>query len=200
MKLNAAGAALILMCLISACAPRSARLIEVPTPPARLEQEGYSFLPLNEKEWFIVGRNEQQIVLAKKGGSPDETSMIQAMLLQLPDFGSDQELTAWVKQGQAKDTDPGRFTVLNHDVSDAAFKGAHCVRSAMTAEDRQAVKRTESTGPMVLEVLAMTCPHPKDKNVGVYAMYSHRHYPGHQDPGLADKADELFQSIEFTAP
>jgi hypothetical protein len=200
MKLNPLHALFLLLLLSSACAPRTAQMVEVALPPQRIPLQGYSLLPLNEEGWFLVGGNEQQIALGKQGSSPDETRMIQAMLLSLPTFSTPEDMASWVKEGQARDTDPRRFTVRDHDVSPAEFNGATCTRSAMTAEDRQAVKRTDTEGPMVLEVLAQACVHPLDRNIGVYVIYSHRYYPGHQDGHLADKADELFQAIEFTGP
>jgi hypothetical protein len=199
MKSNTLPAALIIMVLLSACAPRTAPLAEVAVAPARLSMEGYSLLPPNEDDWFVVGRNEQQVSLAKKGGSPGETRMIQAMLLQLPDFSSADELAAWVKEGQAKNTEALNFTIKEHDVSGTTFNGAQCALSAMKAGDRHP-NEGDAQGPGIMDVLTMTCSHPLDKNVGVYVLYSFRHAPGHEDRFLAIKAGELFQSVEFSKP
>jgi hypothetical protein len=198
MKSNILHAVLVLMFLASGCAPKPAQMVEVPVPPMRIALQGYSLLPPNEKEWFIIDRNEQQIELVRKGNGPDETRMIQAMLLSLPTFTTVEEMASWVKEGQVRDADDHRLTIKDHDLSAAMFKGARCIRSAMTAEERQAVKKTDIQGAIRLEVLAHTCIHPLDKNIGVSVIYAHGHYPGQEDRHLADKADELFQSVEFS--
>jgi hypothetical protein len=160
--------------------------------------QGYSLLPPHEEGWFIMGRNEQQLVVARTGNTPEETRIIQSMLLTLPSFSTVSEMVSWVKEGQERDTDVQRFAIRDHVVSAAAFKGAACTRSSMTAEDRQAVKRADMQGALILEVLTQACTHPQDRNIGVYVIYTHQHRHGHEDPHLADTAGGLFQSMEFS--
>jgi hypothetical protein len=50
---------------------------------------------------------------------------------------------------------------------------------------------------MVLEVLSLTCAHPKAKNLGISVIYSQRYYPGQRDVAFTEKATSILNSIEF---
>ena len=193
-KLGILGALLV----VTACAPMQPRLQEVQVPPERISQKGYSLVPLNEKGWLIAGRNPYQLAIGKYGESTDETVAIQATLIKLPAFTTGEEFVRLVKEGQAKDTDPQRFTMIKHEVTAYTDKGPNCVKSHMVAEDHAAVKRSGKTGYMVLEALTLTCAHPTDNNIGVNVTYSHRYYPDQKDSGFLEKASNVLNSVEFS--
>jgi len=67
-------------------------------------------------------------------------------------------------------------------------------------EDNAAVKRTSTPGIMILEVMSMTCAHPKNTSLGVAVVYSHRYYPGQADPSFGEKAAQILSSVEFLDP
>jgi hypothetical protein len=180
------------------CATRSGGLMPVTLPPERLAQQGYSFAPLNEHGWFIIVRNAASVALARDGTNSDETYAIQATLLKLPKFRTTDELVRHVREGQAKDIDPSRFTLLQHQVIAQSEPGHRCTRSHAVAEDRGASKKTSRRDPMVLEMVTLTCAHPRSEGVGVNVSYSHRHYPGDEDKMFMRKADEVLASVDFT--
>jgi len=154
-------------------------------------------MPLNEPGWLIGARNSYQLALLKRGEEPEGTLAIQATLVKLPAFTTDEELARLVKERQAQDTDPQRFTVMTHDVTAYSQQGTACVKSHMVTEDHMAVKRSGTPGDMVLEALTLTCPHPTDQRVGVNVTYSQRSYPAQRDPAFLEKATSVLQSIEF---
>ena len=56
--------------LATSCASLTPRFTEVPVPPERISQKGYSLMPLNEPGWLIGARNEHQLALLKRGEDP----------------------------------------------------------------------------------------------------------------------------------
>jgi len=173
-------------------------LPEVQLPPERIAQKGYSLVSLNEKGWRIVERNAYQLALAKRGENTDETMAIQVILFRLPVFKTNEEFLRLIQEGQVKDTDPQRFKIMQHEVTTYRTKGTDCAKSHIAVEDRDAVKRSGKPGDMVLEIMALTCAHPKDKNFGISIIYSQRYYSEQRDSAFVEKAMSVLHSIEFT--
>jgi hypothetical protein len=117
--------------------------------------------------------------------------------VKLPPYTNAQELVRIVKEGQEKDIDPQRYRMLRHDVTFHQEKGADCTKSYVLSEDTAAVKKSERPGSMMVELLTLTCSHPKDKVVGVNIVYSHRYFPEQKDPRFAEKATSVLSSVEF---
>lgn len=189
---------LLLLSLVG-CTFSPQQLQELPVPPQKFYQPGYSLLPLNEKGWSVGPRNPYQLVLAKRGGHADETFAIQGIASKLPEFVSTDDFVRMVKEGQAADTASPRFRIMEHNVVSDFSRHTQCARSHSIAEDNSAVKRTSTSGSMVLEAAALTCAHPGNKILGITIIYSHRYYPGQADPAFMQKADQVFNGIEFTA-
>jgi hypothetical protein len=181
------------------CASSPQHLQELPSPPQKINQPGYSLLPLNEKGWFAGPRNQYQLTLGKYGSHADETFAIQGIASKLPEFISTDDFVRVVKEGQAADTDSSRFKIMEHQVVADSSRHAQCARSHLVTEDNNAVKRTSTSGPMVLEAATLTCAHPGNKILGISIIYSHRYYSGQADPAFMQKADQVMSSVEFTA-
>lgn len=190
--------AIIATVALLGCASSPQRPQELPLPPQRINQPGYSLLPLNEKGWFVGPRNQYQLSLGKYGSHADETFAIQGIASKLPEFSSTDDFVRLVKEGQAADTDPKRFKILQHKVVADSSRSAQCARSYSITEDNNAVKRTPTSGPMVLEAAALTCAHPGNKILGITIIYSHRYYSGQADPAFMQTADQVMNSVEFT--
>lgn len=195
--LRIAGVCLVAL-VVAGCATPGGPGVPVPQPPPRIQQQGYSFVPLDEPDWLVIGRDASKIALVKMGRNDDETFAIQATLFPLPSFDGDEALMAIVKAGQARDIDPKRFRLTTHDVNPEPARLADCVRSHAVAEDNAAVKRSGRSGAMILETLTLTCAHPRSRGVAVNVAYSHRHYPGDEDARFTAKAEEVFGSVRFT--
>jgi hypothetical protein len=181
------------------CAFSPPQLQELSVPPQKIYQPGYSLLPLNEKGWSVASRNPYQLALVKRGSHADETFAIQGVASKLPEFFSADDFVRMVKEGQAADTPAPRFRIMEHNVVSDSSRHAQCARSHAISEDNSAAKRTSTSGSMVLEAAALTCAHPGNKILGISIIYSHRYYPGQADPAFMQKADQVFNSIEFTA-
>ena len=189
--------AVISAALIFAACATGPPLPQVATPPQRMVQQGYSFIPLDEKDWYIIGRNEHQVALAKSGRHAGETFALQALPFDCPPFDTEDEFVRFIQEGLSQNTNPQRFKIVVNDASPYHTGGATCVKSHIVKEDHAAVKGSSRADPMVLDIYSLTCRHPHDASVGVMLTYSQRYYSGQGDPQLGNKATLLFNSIQF---
>jgi len=173
---------------------------EVQLPPQRLTQEGFSLMPLNEEGWVINRRKSNLVILGKYGKNPDQTFAISAGLIWMPPFKTTEEFVRLVKEGQAQDTDPKRFTTIKHEVTSYPRNAAECAKSHWVGVDHAAAKRSGQPGDMNFETLTLLCAHPKDKKIGVNIFYSQRSHSGQEDPKFLEKAIAVLNSVELTDP
>lgn len=197
MKLLQMVGMLCISLVITSCASTQPQVPEIQIPPKRIIQKGYSLVPLNEAGWIIAGRDEYQLAIVTLGYNLDETYAIQAIPFRLPGFKTTEEFVRLVKEGQVNDTDPARFRIKKHEVAVFPRKGTDCVKSHMVTEDLSAIKSSGRSGGMILEALALTCAHPKDKSVGISVIFSQRYFPGERDPAFIEKATSVLHSVEF---
>jgi len=184
--------------LIVSCSSAQSRVEQIQIPPERIIQKGYSLLPLNEKGWYVVGRNQTQLALGKGSETPDETFVIQGTLVAIEPYKTRDDFVRLVKEGESKSIDRKRYKIIQHDVSAYDKKGTDCAESYVLMVDNAAAKPSGNKGVMILESLALACAHPKNKNIVVNLGYSHRYYPGHQDAAFREKATAVVNSLEFT--
>lgn len=173
---------------------------DIQVPPGRLFQKGFSLMPPNEKGWQINQRSPYQLMLDKPGGGPDETLMIQALVIRLPPFKSNEEFVQQVKEVQVNDINLTRVSLMKYDLRPYAKKGRNCVRSHIAAEDRGAFERSDNSGKKLMaEVVSLICAHPRNSQIGINVTYAHRYYAGRkEDPVFLEKADRLIDSVKFT--
>ena len=186
--------------VLASCATTRPSPPEVKLPPERILQKGYSLMPLNEKGWVIEGRNAYTFAFGKLGANQDETFAIQAMFSRLPAYETNANFLQLIKDGQSKDTGSPRFEILKHDVTPFPMKGADCAESHMVIIDHNAARRSGNTGDMILEALSLICAHPSEKSVAINVVYSHRHYPGQDDPAFMEKGTAVLKSVELFKP
>lgn len=186
--------------MLIGCGPKKPNLQEVATPPKPLIQKGFSFTPLDERGWYILGRNSFNIALARQGNSKDETRAIQGMVLKSNTFKSDDAFVQAVKKAQANDTDssnPERFKVISNDTVAREHKGEACAFSHILSEDHKAIKRSRGDGVMLLEIYTLVCRHPQNRNAVVNVGYSERYYPQQRSSDMESKANKLLESVNF---
>lgn len=196
MKKPSVVALLFAATLISSCATSRPAMQEVSLPPQRIAQNGYSLVPLNEAGWLIGHRGSEMLVLGKRGSDPDENIVIRAFAKVLPPLKSDEEFIGFAKSVLIMEG-AARHKVLSERTKLMKVKSQSCARSDTVTEDHGAVKRSSRTGPMILEVFSLLCKHPNG-STGVLVAYSHRFYQGHADAESPQKAQKIFDSLEFS--
>jgi len=189
---------LSLSLLAVSCASVQSKLEEIRVPPERIVENGYSLVPLNEKGWLVGGRNPVQLVLGKLAENPDESFVINSTLVKIGPYKTENDFVRLVKASQEQDNNPQRFKVKKFDVSAYDGKGTECAKTYAQFEDNAAARKSGNTGTMILEVLSLSCAHPKNKSIVVYVGYSQRYYPGHEDKAFLEKAMTVLNSLEFT--
>jgi hypothetical protein len=188
-------ALLISVAVLVSCAPVRPIINDLPTPPQRSVHNGFSLLPLDETGWKIGAQQPNMLVLGKQGGNPDESFIIRAFTVVLPEFKSRDEFMGFAKTAIGE-FDPVRFKRLSDEAKSKTVKGQSCGRTKSMMEDHGAVKRTNRPDFMVIEAYSVVCPHPQ-KRIAVVIAYSHRYYPGNADLQSEKKADKIFETVEF---
>lgn len=196
MKRLPVAAILIAATLISSCATTRPAMQEVPLPPQRIAENGYSLVPLDEAGWLILHRDSETLVLGKRGSDPDENIIIRAFAKVLPPLKSDEEFVGFAKSVLIMEG-ATRHKVLSQQTKLVKVKSQSCVRSDTVMEDHGAVKRSSRTDLMILEAFSLLCKHPNG-STGIVVAYSHRFYQGHKDAESSNKAKKIFDSLEFS--
>ena len=146
---------------------------------------------------MIPNRNSGTINFVKQGSGMDETYAVYVQLVELPTLPTRDAFVEHVKSGREKDIDRNRFTLVRDDFGYYEGREDYCISYHSIAEDRKAVKRSNSNDPMILEMIGFFCRQPKNKNTAIAFEYSHRYYTGHQDQKLSKKAKETFEKLKF---
>ena len=140
----------LLALLLAGCGPRLAQMPELPQPPQRIVQYGYSFMPPDEKGWHVAGRDGNRIILGRFGPSADETVAIMAGNALTPRLNSRQDFDQFVHAQMARDAESGpagRFTDQTTEMQMLRHAGADCERVHQTAVDHQAKRRDAAVLP-----------------------------------------------------
>lgn len=192
-------ALLLTAALLTLTAPVHAELrVQPVTPPLqRLVQPGYQLQPPAEPGWVVASRSPYQLILGKAGSGVDESYIIEATLIHIPADQTDQ-LQQWVRESENRDSDPQRFAQQTHEVAAYEGKNTRCIASHTVSQDLQPHRRSGGNAPMVLELYAYTCLLPTNPTLALHLGYSYRHEPGHADPQLAQKANQLILGVLFT--
>lgn len=187
--------ALLSIVFISSC--HGQRFPEVVDPSARINISGVSVLPPQEQNWKVSHMSENVISLIKKGSQPDATYASFVGFHELPDLESKEQFSKEIFKMLLSEIDTERFTIKKNEGEISHSRETYCWRYHMISEDR-AAKTRPGQKVMLLEMVGYICQHPKDRNKGVNFQYSHRYYPGDEDPEIKNKAKEFLDNVTFT--
>jgi hypothetical protein len=172
----------------------------------RLFRDTYSFVPPNGPRWHLkgkhyVGNMPMDMSIQQEGVTPYELNTLSAMRLgDAPFYETEQKLVdALTAAERVTFVDTSRYTFLEHEVTAYTDLKAKCALSHRLLEDAQALlSRSGERGPMIREVLELSCVHPSASDLVVQITYSHRYQDGFRNPDFVDQANRVFQSIAFT--
>ncbi len=163
----------------------------------RLEQNGYSFMPPSDPEWFIADRTPERIALAMLGRVDGQTFLVEGSLVPLEKLPEASRLTGFVRKMLDSDLPRPRFRVQKHEVTDVRIAGAQCALSHIVAEDREPETGSNVVTAMLVETVGTVCIHPTDARVGVSLSFSHRSFPEDRDRSFESVAIPLLQTQQF---
>ena len=194
MKISAALTVVGATLMLAACASKSDK-------PPRFELRGFSLAaPVavkDEKPWSVAKKTPDLLILGKPGQFESEVFIVQAAVITLPSLTSADALLQHVKAAQKHDMDPKRFRILIHEISPQSMDGETCALAHMEAVDRAVTGTTGPTANTMLETLTLTCPHPKDRNIGINVTYSHQYFPEDKDPMFLDRGGAILGGLRL---
>lgn len=184
--------------VLLSCATGQRRLEVIPSPPVRIVMNGCSFMPLPETGWAIGGRTADQIVIGKQGAHADESLVIQAARRSAKGVSTRESAVEYVRKLTAVDPNDRRYRNVRQDVSGTSVRAAVCAVSDGELEDHGALTRSGRRDPMIIQQRTIVCVHPTQNDKLVIVAFSHRYYAENRDPAFPERAQSLFESIEFS--
>ena len=171
----------------------------VTLPAARIVLRGYSFQPLQEEGWFIGGRTEEAMIVAKRGSHLDESIGIRTGTWKLEGASTQQGLVDSVRKLELQSIDPKDARMRNPriEVTAATRGGAPCAVADSDIEDHGALTSSGRRDPMIIQTRTIYCRHPTLEDTVVFLSYSHRHYREDRDPAFPQKAQAVLDSLEI---
>jgi hypothetical protein len=184
--------------LLAACSSTQQNAQSLSSLSQQIQLNGFSITIPGDARWHTTKRNAQSVHLVARGNAPDETYAIQAWTLTLPVFESNEAFSSFMERSIFRDSDSERFNKIEENVAAVETKYGTCIRFKSIHEDNSAVKKSENSEPMLLEIEGITCRDPSSRSAASHLVFSNRYYEGNRDITLTEKADELFSSLAFT--
>jgi hypothetical protein len=191
----------LVACLLALCSCSAVKKDEnqLPNPPKRLQQHGFSFLPPAEDEWWIAQKGADSLVIARLGKVEGDSHAIEATTLQMPPSAIKLDRNRSVKELREKGLGPPRYRIRTHDISEQSVGQVACTLSYLLIEDRQPETGASTVGAMLLESMSLICPHPQDAGTSTMLTYTHRSFPEDQDKSFKARAGAVLATVQFTA-
>lgn len=188
--------------LLAACASAPWQPIPPESKPFKLGE--FSFELKEAAGWHMNKRSGPGQVMLVKGNHPEdpyETYAIEAYLVQGKVFASDEEFLKAVKQGKPIHSEP-RYKVMSDEIGFRKIQDRNCVLSQTAAEDHGKIPSFgfgthRKPGPMMFEVVTLTCPSKASPGRFLDFSFSLRFYPGEKDPLFQDKAMAAVNGVKL---
>ena len=184
----------ILAFLIVSCAsttdPESVEEVYVPTFKT-LAHKGFTLVVPDDKGWNVAKESDYKVELAKRDEASSDVYTIQALLVRLPAFESDDDFKAYVEKSMDSIDQKTESTLIEQGSNFIPYNDNQCVQINRTTE-----KSAEEGA--VLNMVNFTCRHPLHVDAGVYLAYAKRTQQGDEVEDLVPQALNLFYNLEFT--
>lgn len=158
-------------------------------PEPMLIQKGFSLSLPDQEEWTIVKNNPYKVVMTKQGLASDERYTIQALVVKLPNFKSDEDFMSFISNRMKKSQKKSQVKVLEQNVQLVEGENSKCVQ--YNSKEQYSGK----SKPIMLELANFTCRHTDKENVGVYLAYSKKYSQGNDDKNFGVNAAGLFSHM-----
>ncbi|UCD54700.1 MAG: hypothetical protein JSV93_04035 [Candidatus Omnitrophota bacterium] len=163
----------------------------------RRQYQGYSILPPQGPNWFLMQEGQGGVAFTKKTGSATHTFTVAVLIARIPpSWKTQNEFLDYVKNGKRAGTDPRRFKIIEEDYSLDNKFGQYSVKYHIKVEDHGAVK-TDGAPFLILDVSGYCCMHPKLRNSYYDIQYSERSKPGESDLSLKIIGEEFVNNFRF---
>lgn len=186
--------ALALLAISCASTPPETETVEqvyVPTFKT-LSHKGFNLVVPDDANWKVAKENEYKVELAKRGAIGNEVYTIQALVVKLPSFETDDEFMGFIQSSMESSGQASAATVINQGASFIPYNDNQCVQVSRKTEQQS------GASPTVLEMVNFTCRHPFKADAGVYLAYAKRYQTNGEVEDLLPQALNLFYNLEFT--
>lgn len=157
-----------------------------------LSHKGFNLVVPDEAGWSVANETAYKVELSRRGEASGEIYTIQALLVRLPSFNSDDEFKAYVEKSMDAIDKKTKSQLVEQGSSFIPYDDNQCVQLNRTTE------KTSGAEPMVLNMVNFTCRHPLREDAGVYLAYARRSQEGGDVEDLTPQALNLFYNLEFT--
>jgi hypothetical protein len=173
--------------------PESEPVEQVYVPTFKtMSHKGFNLVVPDDASWKVANENEYKVELAKRGEVSNEVYTIQALLVKLPSFETDDEFMSFIQSSMDANNQASETQVIEQGASFIPYNDNQCVQV-----NRKTEKQSTSS-PMVLEIVNFTCRHPFKDDAGVYLAYAKRYQSDSIKEDLVPQALNLFYNLEFT--
>ncbi len=183
------------MVLISCAStsPESGSVEEVYVPSYRtLSHMGFNLVVPDDASWHIAKEDDYKVELAKRAEAGNEVYTIQALLVKLPSFESDDEFMQFIQSNVQSSDQKSRVQVVEQGANFIPYNENQCVQI------NRKLEKESSASAQILEIVNFTCRHPFKDDAGVYLAYAKRYQSNEQSEDLVPQALNLFYNLEFT--
>lgn len=156
-----------------------------------LIQKGFSLLLPDQEEWTVVKNNHYKVIMTKLGSVNGERYTIQALVVKLPNFKSDEDFMRYISNRMEKSQKGSQVEVLEQNVQLVDGQDGKCVQ--YNSKEQYSGK----SKPALLEIANYTCRHTSKENAGVYIAYSKKYTKGNADKNFRTTAAGLFGHMEL---
>ena len=157
-----------------------------------LSHKGFNLVVPDESGWNVANESAYKVELAKRGEASGEVYTIQALLVRLPAFDTDEDFKDYVQKSMDAIDKKTKSQVIEQGSSLIPYNDSQCVQFNRKTE------KTTDAEPMLLEMVNFTCRHPLREDAGVYLAYAKRFQEGSAEEDLTPQALNLFYNLEFT--
>ena len=156
-------------------------------------QKGFSLSFPTQNEWAVVKNDPYKMVMTKQGLAKDERYTIQALVVKLPKFKSDEDFMKFITNRMEQSQKQSGVKVIEQHAEFVEGQDNKCVQYNSKEEYPGKSKS------MVLEVVNFTCRHTDKENAGVYLAYSKKYPEGSDDKNFSLNAQGIFSYMELAA-
>jgi len=173
--------------------PESEPVEQVYVPSFKtMSHKGFNLVVPDDASWKVANENEYKVELAKRGTATNEVYTIQALLVKLPSFETDDEFMSFIQSSMDSSEQKSQTQVIEQGASFIPYNDNQCVQVNRKTEKQSA------TSSMILKIVNFTCRHPYKNDAGVYLAYAKRYQDGESEEDLVPQALNLFYNLEFT--
>lgn len=167
-------------------------------------QKGFSLSIPKDNEWEVAKKTPYKVILSKPGMDKYEGYTIQALMVNLPNFESDDAFMEFMKSRMDKNNEVSGLKVLDQAINFVEGKPSSCIQYSSKGEDAKTMQKAKTDNTLILEMVNYTCRHPFKEKVGIYVAYAKRYYQTAQSAdqaqaeNISDYATQLFSNLNFS--